>query len=202
MNDACAWAVTIGKTGAMRFNSPPTWPAPPPGWVPPPDWHPDPTWPPPPPGWQLWVDDAPPSSKKGLIIGGSIAAALVVIIGIVVAIVLFTGGDSNSPVAKPANTEADNKQEIKDVVEKFQNAWNDSNFDGFKPITCKKAQEEPEFNESDFLDSREGSDELDLEATDFDIKGDDATVTVENAGKDPDDITFKREDGKWKWCDF
>lgn len=42
---------------ALRFNPPPSWPAPPPGWSPPPGWQPDAAWDPAPPGWKLWVDD-------------------------------------------------------------------------------------------------------------------------------------------------
>jgi hypothetical protein len=187
----------------MRFNSPPNWPAPPPGWTPPPDWRPDPSWPPPPPGWQVWVDDAPRSNKKGLIIGG-IAAALVLIIGAVLAVSIFTKDSPQVTVSKPTSTndKAENEKQIEDVVEKFQDAWNDSDFDAFKPIVCKDAQQDSEFNEKDFLDSREGSEKLDLNVTDVDIDGDDATVTVENDNKDPDDIAFTREDGEWKWCDF
>ena len=188
----------------MRFNSPPNWPAPPPGWTPPAGWQPDPSWPPPPPGWQLWTADAPAGNKKGLIIGG-IAAALVVLIGVVVAVVAFSKNDDVT-ITKPATTTSAKKdsdeQQIKDVVEKFQNAWNDSDFDAFKPIVCKEAQEDGQFNETDFLDSREGSSKLDLEVTDVQIDGDDATATVENEGTDPDDITMLREDGDWKWCDF
>lgn len=182
----------------MRFNSPPNWPAAPPGWTPPPDWRPDPTWPPPPPGWQLWVDDTPPSNKKGLIIG-LIAAALVVIIGAVLAISIFTKGTPEVTVTKPVKTD---EQQIKDVVEKYETAWNDSNFDGFKPIACEDWQKDDVFNERDFLDAREGADDLHLQVTDVQVKKDKATATVENAGNDPDDIEFTREDGEWKWCDF
>jgi len=182
----------------MRFNSPPNWPTPPPGWVPPPDWRPDPSWPPPPPGWQVWVDDTPTGSKKGLIIG-LVAAALVVIIGGVLAVSIFTKDAPQVTVSKPTKSD---EEQIKDVVEKFQDAWNASDFDAFKPIVCEDAQQDGEFNETDFLDSREGSDDLDLSVTDVDIDGDDATATVENENKDPDDITFAREKGEWKWCEF
>jgi hypothetical protein len=45
-------------TGAVRFNSPPTWPIPA-GWTPPPDWKPDPSWDPAPPGWRFWLPEPP-----------------------------------------------------------------------------------------------------------------------------------------------
>ena len=182
----------------MRFNSPPNWPAAPPGWVPPPDWRPDPSWPPPPPGWQVWVDDTPPSNKKGLIIG-AVAAAPVVIVGAVIAVSIFTKDSPQGTVSKPTKSD---EEQITDVVEKFQDAWNGSDFDAVKPIVCESAQKDAEFNETDFLDSREGSDDLDLSVTHVDVDGDDATATVENENKNPDDITFARENGEWKWCEF
>jgi hypothetical protein len=197
-NEVCARAVSIRKTGAMRFNSPPNWPAPPPGWVPPPDWRPDPSWPPPPPGWQVWVDDAPPNNKKPLIIVG-IAALLVVIIGVVVGIWWFSAGTSDVTVTKPVKTD---EEQIKDVVKVYQDSWNDSNFDGFKPIACKEWKDDPTFNETDFLDAREGDEKLDLTVTTVDIKGDDATATAEDEIRGTNDIKLVREDGKWKWCDF
>ncbi|WP_436536580.1 HIRAN domain-containing protein [Actinoplanes sp. HUAS TT8] len=46
----------------LRFNPPPTWPAPPPGWSPQPGWAPDPGWGPPPAGWQLWIEEPRPDA--------------------------------------------------------------------------------------------------------------------------------------------
>ncbi|PWR16689.1 hypothetical protein DKT69_04200 [Micromonospora sicca] len=51
---------------ALRFNTPPGWPAAPEGWLPPAGWQPDPTWPVPPVGWQLYVDDAAPQAPMNL----------------------------------------------------------------------------------------------------------------------------------------
>lgn len=48
----------------VRFNPPPSWPAPPQGWEPPASWSPDPSWGPAPPGWNLWIDDGA-SSPSG-----------------------------------------------------------------------------------------------------------------------------------------
>ena len=42
---------------ALRYNPPPSWPAPPRGWTPTPDWTPPAGFPPLPEGWELWVDD-------------------------------------------------------------------------------------------------------------------------------------------------
>jgi hypothetical protein len=46
----------------LRYNRPPGWPPAPKGFVPGPNWRPDPSWPELPPGWQVWVDDGPPSA--------------------------------------------------------------------------------------------------------------------------------------------
>ncbi len=43
----------------VRFNPPPGWRVPP-GFRPEAGWAPDPAWPPAPPGWDYWIDDAPP----------------------------------------------------------------------------------------------------------------------------------------------
>lgn len=51
---------------ALRFNSPPGWPARPMEWVPPAGWQPDPNWPPSPANWPFWVDvvEDPPSGDS------------------------------------------------------------------------------------------------------------------------------------------
>ena len=46
---------------SCRFNPPPNWPASPSGWTPPEGWTPDPAWGPTPTGWQMWVEDPPPT---------------------------------------------------------------------------------------------------------------------------------------------
>ncbi|NUR16543.1 MAG: hypothetical protein HOQ13_09555, partial [Dermatophilaceae bacterium] len=40
---------------AVRFNTPPGWPAPSASWAPTDDWMPDPSWPPPPADWEFWT---------------------------------------------------------------------------------------------------------------------------------------------------
>lgn len=48
-----------------RYNPPPNWPQPPQGWTPPVGWTPDPSWGPAPDGWQVWLEDYPPSAPQG-----------------------------------------------------------------------------------------------------------------------------------------
>jgi hypothetical protein len=183
----------------MRFNPPPNWPPAPPGWTPPPGWQPDASWPPVPPGWQLWVSD-PPRRKTGLIIAAALAATLLVVVGVVVAIAM-TRDTPQVTVTPPTTTnELSDEQQIEDVVSRFQDAWNDEDFSGFEPIVCQEMREAEEFNESDFLQARQESDEMDISVTSVDVDGDSATASVKGSGGSRD-IPFLREADGWKWCD-
>ncbi|WP_319448216.1 MULTISPECIES: hypothetical protein [unclassified Mycobacterium] len=184
----------------MRFNPPPNWPPSPPGWTPPPGWRPDPSWPPPPPGWQLWASEGSSNRKNGLIIGG-LVAVLLLVVGAVITVVLLRSSDSTT--TKSTQTSASQKtddEQIEDAVKAFEKAWNDRDFDGFKPILCLEMRSDKEFNEEDFLDARGESGELNLDVESVEVDGEAATATVTRDGEDADDIDFVREDGSWKWC--
>lgn len=188
----------------MRFNPPPNWPPTPPGWIPPPDWQPDPSWPPPPPGWQLWTseDSAPSSSRRrnGLILGVVVAVLVLAAAAVITVVVLRTPSASTThPTGTSAQQKTDEEQ-IKDTVQKFETAWNERNFQGFKPILCTEMQADRQFNETDFLDAREESGRVKLGVVSVEVNGDSATASVTHDGDAPDDITFVREDGTWKWC--
>lgn len=188
----------------MRFNPPPNWPPVPPGWTPPPGWFPDPSWPPPPPGWQLWITDDAPGKKKGLIIGGVIGAVLLVI-AIVVGIVVFTGGSDDETSASGTTTseeETSDEDQIKEVIERFEKAWNDEDFDTMEQIICAKLQEDEEFNETEFLDARQSSGRLNLTINEIKVRGDKATANMEQRGEEAQDFDFVREDDEWKMCEL
>lgn len=188
----------------MRFNPPPNWPPVPPGWTPPPGWFPDPSWPPPPPGWQLWITDDAPGKKKGLIIGGVIGAVLLVI-AIVVGIVLFTGGSDDETSASGTTTseeETSDEDQIKEVIERFEKAWNDEDFGTMEQIICAKLQEDEEFNETEFLDARQSSGRLNLTINEIKVRGDKATANMEQRGEEAQDFDFVREDDEWKMCEL
>ena len=189
----------------MRFNQPPNWPPVPPGWTPPPGWFPDPSWPPPPPGWQLWITDDAPGKKKGLIIGGVIGAVLLVI-AIVVGIVVFTGGsDDETPASGTTTTseeETSDEDQIKEVIERFEKAWNDEDFGTMEQIICAKLQEDEEFNETEFLDARQSSGRLNLTINEIKVRGDKATANMEQRGEEAQDFDFVREDDEWKMCEL
>jgi hypothetical protein len=186
----------------MRFNPPPNWPPVPPGWTPPPGWRPDPSWPPPPPGWQLWVADggSSPGRKNGLIVGGLAAVLLLVVAGVIAVVLLRSPSDTTATKSTQTSAQKTDEQQIEGAVKAFEDAWNDRNFDGFKPILCKAMQSDKQFNEEDFLDARSDSGELTLDVQSVQVNGDSATATVTHEGEDEDDIDFVREDGSWKWC--
>jgi hypothetical protein len=184
----------------MRFNPPPNWPPAPPGWVPPPDWQPDPSWPAAPPGWQLWVSDGASRRNNGLIIGGLVATLVLVVAVVVTIVALRSPSDGSTPRSTVPTAQQTDEGQIKDAVEKFEKAWNDRDFDGFKPILCEQMRNNEEFNEADFLEARGESGNLHLDVESVEIDGDSATATVTHDGANADDIAFVREDGNWKWC--
>jgi hypothetical protein len=187
----------------MRFNPPPNWPPSPPGWTPPPGWQPDPSWPPPPPGWQLWVSEDPVRStrrRNGLIIGAVVAVLALAAAAVIAVVVLRSPSASTTHPTPPSAQQKTDEEQIKDAVAKFETAWNDRNFDGFKPILCTEMQADRQFNETDFLDARDESGRVKLSVESVEVDGDSATAKVSHDGEEPDDVSFVREDGAWKWC--
>jgi hypothetical protein len=191
----------IDQTAGMRFNPPPNWPPAPPGWTPPPGWQPDAAWPPLPPGWPLWVPDAP-RRKTGLVIG-ALAAALFIAVGGVVAIVVTTR-TPNITVTPTSTTEEakSDEDQVRDVVDQFEQAWNDEDIDGLRQLFCADIRSEAEFDEDLLREMIGMGGNLSLTIPELDINGDAATATILNRGEEPDDIGFAREDGNWKWCEL
>ena len=187
----------------MRFNPPPNWPPVPPGWTPPPDWRPDPSWPPPPPGWPLWVPDAP-RSRTGLIIG-AIALTLLVGIGVVVGVVIWSNKSTDITVARStssaAKPEPTDEELVREVVDQFEQAWNDEDFTTLTGLFCEDMRNDPEFSRSALQEVRDTGGELLLKIAELDVDGKTATARILNHGEDPDDIAFVNEDGDWKWCE-
>jgi hypothetical protein len=191
----------IDQTAGMRFNPPPNWPPAPPNWTPPPGWQPDPAWPPLPPGWPLWVPDAP-RRKPGLVIG-ALAAALFIVVGGVVAIVATTRTPDITVTPTSTTKEAkSDEDQVRDVVDQFEQAWNDEDVDELRQLFCADMRSEAEFDERALREMIGMGGNLSLTIAELDINGDAATATVLNRGEDPDDIGFAREDGDWKWCEL
>jgi hypothetical protein len=165
----------------MRFNPPPNWPSAP-------------------PGWQLWVPDAP-RARIGLVIG-ALAVTLLVGIGVVIAVVAVNGG-STIPGTPTTTVEAEKSDEdkVRDVVDHFEQAWNDEDFSALTELFCEDMRNDPDFSHSALREVRDTGGELLLKITSLAVDGKTATATILNHGDDPDDIAFVREDGDWKWCE-
>jgi hypothetical protein len=133
----------------------------------------------------MWVPD-PQTHRKPLIIGGIIAGAVVAIIAVVLVITLSGG-------SKPSDEE-----QIRAVVSQFQDAYNRSDVDTLRDMSCQKM--EPQF---DHFKPR--SDHAVLTVKAVRVTGDKAEADVVEdfgAGSGPRDDTYNliREDGRWKAC--
>lgn len=187
----------------MRFNPPPNWPPVPPGWTPPPGWQPDQSWPPPPQGWQLWVPDGKPARRNGLILG-AVAAVLLIAVGAAVTVAMTRDGSPGGPVGAPPTTTAapSDEEQIEKVVEQFQQAWNGIEYDNLRDVICEEMRADDQFSRANFADMRDMMGELDLSITSIEVRGKTADTVIEHNGEDPDEITFVREGGEWKWCEL
>jgi hypothetical protein len=154
-----------------------------------------------PPGWPLWVPDAP-RSKTGLIIG-AIAVTLLIGVGVVIAVVVAMNRASTVPGIPTTAIEAAKSDEdkVRDVVDQFEQAWNDEDFTALTKLFCEDMRNDPDFSRSALREVRDTGGELLLKITTLDVDGKTATATILNHGEEPDDIAFVREDGDWKWCE-
>ena len=94
------------------------------------------------------------------------------------------------------------EDQVRDVVDRFEQSWNDEDFDAMSELLCEEMRNDPEFGPSEMSEMRELGGTLTLMIADLVIDGDAATATILNNGEDPDDIEFAREDGDWKWCEY
>jgi hypothetical protein len=103
---------------------------------------------------------------------------------------------------RPAGTALSDEDQVRAVVDRFEQSWNDEDFDAMSEILCEDMRNDPEFDPSVMSEMRSVAGRLTLTVTDLYVNGDAATATILNQGEDPDDIDFARENGEWKWCEF
>jgi hypothetical protein len=146
------------------------------------------------------VPDAP-RARIGLIIG-ALAVTLLVGSGVVIAVVAVNRG-STIPGTPTTSVEAEKSDEdkVRDVVDQFEQAWNDEDFSALTELFCEDMRNDPDFSHSALREVRDTGGELLLKITSLAVDGKTATATILNHGDDPDDIAFVREDGDWKWCE-
>jgi hypothetical protein len=147
------------------------------------------------------VPDAP-RRKTGLIIG-ALALTLVTVVGVVIAVVAANRAATVTGVPTTIiEAEKSDEDQLRDVVDQFEQSWNDKDFDALSELFCEDMRNDPELSRSALRELRDGAGRLTLSVTALDINGDAATATITNLGEDPDDIDFAREDSDWKWCEF
>jgi hypothetical protein len=151
-----------------------------------------------PPGWPLWVPDAP-RGKTGLIIG-AIAVTLLVGLGVAIAAANWAPTVTGTPTTV-VEAEKSDEDLVRDVVDQFEQAWNDEDFAALTALFCEDMRNDPDFSRSALREVRDTGGELLLKITSLDVDGKAATATILNHGAEPDDIAFVREDGDWKWCE-
>jgi hypothetical protein len=146
------------------------------------------------------VPDAP-RSKTGLIIG---AVAMTLLIGAGVLIAVVAANWAPTVTGTPttiAEAEKSDEDLVREVVDQFEQAWNDEDFTALTALFCEDMRNDPDFSRSALREVRDTGGELLLKIADLEVNGKTATATILNHGEDPDDIAFVREDGDWKWCE-
>ncbi|MBI3225884.1 MAG: hypothetical protein HYZ39_12590 [Mycolicibacterium cosmeticum] len=129
---------------------------------------------------------------------GVLAAALLIAI---TGCTTVTPGAAVAPPGVTAEPQSDEDQ-IADVVDRFETAWNARKFGELRDLMCAEMQDQSEFDEDGLREARSSSGRLDLEITELQVTGDSAEAIIDNDGEDPDDIAFVREGDEWKWCEF
>ncbi|WP_029117957.1 hypothetical protein [Mycobacterium sp. URHB0044] len=128
---------------------------------------------------------------------------IVLLIAVLAAMVVGCSRETPGVAMAPAGALGfSDEDQVRDVVDRFEQSWNDADFDAMSEILCEDMRNDAEFGPSEMKEMREMAGTLTLTIADLVIDGDGATATILNDGEDPDDIEFAREDGDWKWCEY
>jgi hypothetical protein len=128
---------------------------------------------------------------------------IVLLIAVLAAMVVGCSRETLGVAVAPAGAVGfSDEDQVRDVVDRFEQSWNDADFDAMSEILCEDMRNDPEFGPSEMSEIREMAGTLTLTVAELVIDGDAATATILNEGEDPDDILFTREDGDWKWCEY
>ena len=143
----------------------------------------------------------PPRRKTGLILGAF--AAMLIAVGVVIA---FVATSHKAPIAGSARpgpaTEQTEAERLFDAIDRFEQAWNDEDFDALTGLMCTDLIGDPEFDADALRALRDGAGRMDVTINSVDVDGDSATANLTQRGEGPEDVGFVREDGDWKMCDF
>jgi hypothetical protein len=132
----------------------------------------------------------------------SVAAVAVIAVAVVFAIIGVTRGSliAGTPVAAPIQETSDEDQ-VRDVVDQFEQAWNDNDFDALRQLMCADLRADGQFSTDELRGARQVGGRLALTIESIEFGGLTATAIIENYGAEPDDIRFVFEADEWKWCE-
>ena len=106
---------------------------------------------------------------------------------------------SARPTPAMEQTEA---ERLFNAIDRFEQAWNDEDFDALTGLMCTDMIQDPEFDADALRALRDGAGPMDVTINSVDVDGDSATANLTQRGEGPEDVGFVREDGDWKMCDF
>ncbi|MGW0161483.1 Rv0361 family membrane protein [Mycobacterium sp. NPDC003323] len=93
------------------------------------------------------------------------------------------------------------EEQIRDLVDAFESAWNNRDFDGLREMLCTALLAQDVFSDRELSDARaDGT--FDLTIVELEIDDASAAAIIENHGEDADEIAFVSERGEWKWCEY
>jgi hypothetical protein len=125
--------------------------------------------------------------------------AAVAVIAIVATILVVTLGG-----ARPAGPS--DEEQIRAVVDGFEEAWNRSDFEKFTSLVCAESLNNGDAPAKDeFMEQRRDDGRIELTVTSVDVHGEKATAKVDETNPQKhdtksEDLDLVRENGKWKAC--
>ena len=131
-----------------------------------------------------------------------LAAVPLIAVAVVVTIIATTRSPviTGTPTTATAEEQSDEDQ-LRDVVDQFEQAWNDNDFDALRQLVCADLRSAGQFSTSELREARQIGGRLALTIESVEFGGVTATAVIENHGAEPDDIKFVREADDWKWCE-
>ncbi len=141
-----------------------------------------------------------PRFRRRQWLAGALLLSLVAVAGVTV--VATTGSPiiTGTPTTATLDAKSDDDQ-VRDVVDQFEQAWNDEDFDALRQLVCADLRADGQFSTSELREARRIAGRLALTIESVDFDSDTAAAVIENHGAEPDDIKFVREVDDWKWCE-
>jgi hypothetical protein len=130
-----------------------------------------------------------------------LAAVAVIAVAVGVTIVATTTSPLITGTPTTATMAKSDDDQLRDVVDQFEQAWNDNDFDALSQLICTDLRTDGQYSASELREARQIAGRLALTVESIEFDGFTATAVIENHGAEPDDIKFVREVDDWKWCE-